>query len=45
VKHKATGVILASDNGSWRKIVYPIYKQSRKLATKKQIESGTPSID
>ena len=45
LKHKASSAILASDNNSWRKLIYAPYKLNRRLDAKKKAESGEPSID
>ena len=45
VKHKAEVVILAADQGSWRKLVYAPYKLNRRLDSQKKAETGEPTID
>lgn len=45
VKLKATGVILAGDKHSWRKIIYPAYKLDRKLRAKKNSLLGIRDIN
>lgn len=44
-KLKANGCILATDNSSWRKIVYKPYKQNRKILKQKNDEKGVLDID
>lgn len=43
-KHKATAIILAADCGSWRPLIYPPYKQNRRLQKQKDQENGVESI-